>query len=278
MSFQAMSWAVEQRCDNAGEKLVLLMLANHTNSHTGRCDPSHKMLADECSMGVSTLRRHLEALEKSGLIEIIHRSTEGVNLPNQYMLKLRGVGPNWTEGPSKSEGGVPPIWATKQEYNQEGNQQKADGGKAPPQSPSLSLDLPEDSAAATKPASPPNAVAVPASTRKRTAKKSPDITFAQFIAQCENEGRDYLTSTDPVWNYAQQAGLTTEMILVAWSEFEDKYVGSTKVYANWNQVFQNAVRQNWLRLWFQNDRGQFELTSAGKQAVKVLGAKMQNAA
>lgn len=273
-----MSWAVEQRCDNAGEKLVLLMLANHTNSHTGRCDPSHKMLADECSMGVSTLRRHLEALEKSGLIEIIHRSTEGVNLPNQYMLKLRGVGPNWTEGPSKSEGGVPPIWATKQEYNQEGNQQKADGGEAPPQSPSLSLDLPEDSAAATKPASPPNAVAVPASTRKRTAKKSPDITFAQFIAQCENEGRDYLTSTDPVWNYAQQAGLTTEMILVAWSEFEDKYVGSTKVYANWNQVFQNAVRQNWLRLWFQNDRGQFELTSAGKQAVKVLSAKMQTAA
>jgi hypothetical protein len=32
MSFQAMTWAIQKKCDSAGQKLVLLMLANHCNS------------------------------------------------------------------------------------------------------------------------------------------------------------------------------------------------------------------------------------------------------
>jgi len=90
MSFQAMTWAVSQQCDSSGEKLVLIMLANHTNSHTGQCNPSHKLLADECSMGVSTLKRHLQSLTDKGLISVIPSYQDGVNLPNRYLLKLRG--------------------------------------------------------------------------------------------------------------------------------------------------------------------------------------------
>ena len=78
-----MTWAVNQNCSNAGQKLVLLMLANYCNSHTGQCNPSHKRLAAECCMGVSTLKNHLQALADAGLIEIIHKASEGVQLPNQ---------------------------------------------------------------------------------------------------------------------------------------------------------------------------------------------------
>lgn len=106
MSFQAMSWAVSQRCSNAGQKLVLLMLANYCNSHTGQCNPSHKRLADECSMGVSTLKNHLQALAECGLIEIVHKVADGVQLPNQYVLKLEGVGQNLAD--PRPESGCPP--------------------------------------------------------------------------------------------------------------------------------------------------------------------------
>jgi hypothetical protein len=115
MSFQAMTWAVTQQCDSSGEKLVLIMLANHTNSHTGQCNPSHKLLADECSMGVSTLKRHLQSLTDKGLISVIPSYQDGVNLPNRYLLKLEGVGPNRAGGGPKLDGGVGPNRATNQE-------------------------------------------------------------------------------------------------------------------------------------------------------------------
>lgn len=115
MSFQAMTWAIGQKTTNAGQKLVLLMLANHCNSHTGQCNPSHKLLAEECSMGLSTLKGHIAALEEAGYLRIIHKAIEGVSLPNQYHLNLEGVGQNLAEGQSESDRGVGQNLASKQE-------------------------------------------------------------------------------------------------------------------------------------------------------------------
>lgn len=118
-----MTWAVSQQCANAGQKLTLLMLANYCNSHTGQCNPSHKRLAFECCVGVSTLKNHLLALEESGLIEIVRRFADGVALPNQYVLNFEGggsridggVGQNLAEGGSESGRGVGQNLATNQE-------------------------------------------------------------------------------------------------------------------------------------------------------------------
>ncbi|WP_081078551.1 helix-turn-helix domain-containing protein [Burkholderia territorii] len=101
MSFQAMTWAVEQELP-ALQKLVLLMLANCCNAHTGRCDPSHDRLAKECGMSRDSVRRAIAELEKCGLIEIRRQTQNGVNLPNQYLLRVGssvgGVGADSTDG------------------------------------------------------------------------------------------------------------------------------------------------------------------------------------
>lgn len=137
MSFQAMTWAVDQELPT-NEKMVLIMLANRTNHDTGRCDPSHKRLATDCGMSISTLKRCLKSLEKTGLLEVITRKAGEVNLPNQYLLKLNGVGSHRTDPSShRTEGGshrtdpsshrtegVGSHWPTKQEdLNQEINQE-----------------------------------------------------------------------------------------------------------------------------------------------------------
>jgi hypothetical protein len=160
MSFQAMTWAIEQACSSSGQKLVLLMLANHTNGHTGKCTPSHKLLAQECCMGVSTLKGHLQALADAGLIRIMHRSHEGVSLPNQYQLhmklpgqdladtrqKLADVGQNLAEGGSESGRGVGQNLATEPgninlERNLERNQKKTPA--KPARFDPLSIELPD---------------------------------------------------------------------------------------------------------------------------------------
>jgi hypothetical protein len=64
-------------------------------------------------MGVSTLKGHLLDLQSAGYLTIIHKTMEGVSLPNQY--KLNGVGQNLTEGRSEVDRGVGQKLATKQE-------------------------------------------------------------------------------------------------------------------------------------------------------------------
>lgn len=92
MSFQAMAWAVDQKLPTR-EKFVLLMLANRTNHDTGRCDPSHKRIAEDCGMSVSTVKRAIMTLEDGGYVVAENRSANSVKLPNQYRLLLdRGVG------------------------------------------------------------------------------------------------------------------------------------------------------------------------------------------
>lgn len=132
MSFQAMTWAVEQDLKHT-EKMVLIMLANYCNHQTGRCDPAHKRLAKECGMSVSTLKRCIDKLASMGLLTVENREQEGVNLPNQYHLHLGvssertppadkkpGVGSQAAEGSGHSDtgGGVQDELQTSK-YNQE---------------------------------------------------------------------------------------------------------------------------------------------------------------
>ena len=111
MSFQAMSWAVEKKLP-ALQKLVLLMLANHSNGHNGRCDPSHDRLAKECGMSITALKSAVKNLEQIGLLKIVRNKIGSVNLPNQYELQLtinKGGG-------ASDDPGVGRQTPTKQEY------------------------------------------------------------------------------------------------------------------------------------------------------------------
>jgi len=152
MSFQAMTWAVDQDL-KTNEKMVLVMLANCCNHHTGQCNPSHKRLAKECGMSISTLKRCIEKLEESGYLKIERRGQDGVSLPNQYDLKIGftpetklelvdspsdecaqnepvpvQVDPTPVQSeptpPVQSDLGVGSERATNQEYNQEYNNQE----------------------------------------------------------------------------------------------------------------------------------------------------------
>lgn len=82
-----MTWATEQPL-KALDKLVLIMLANYANHHTGQCNPSHDRLANECGMSKSTLKAAIARLEEAQLIWIEPRSADGVSLPNQYHLAI----------------------------------------------------------------------------------------------------------------------------------------------------------------------------------------------
>ena len=105
MGIKFMAMAIDARIAYSGQKLVLLMLANHCNDHTRQCNPSQKLLAQECSMGLSTLKGHLNALEAAGYIETVNVFKDNIQRPNQYLLKFSSS-QNLATPPSGS--GYPP--------------------------------------------------------------------------------------------------------------------------------------------------------------------------
>lgn len=94
MSLDLMSWAFKQPVE-PGPKLVLLALADHANGQTGLCIPGQKSLAEQCSMSVRTVQRHLITLEDEGYIrrEARMRGAGRGRTSDRYYLGDQGDNP-----------------------------------------------------------------------------------------------------------------------------------------------------------------------------------------
>jgi len=108
MSIEALHWAFKQETANSGQKLVLVFLANITNPETGQCNPSHKRIAAQCCMGVSTLKKHIAGLEARGLLTINHRFFDNVQSSNQYVLHIYRQDSSQNPATPQPEFGYPP--------------------------------------------------------------------------------------------------------------------------------------------------------------------------
>ena len=84
-----MSWiataAVKGLTDNltAREKLIMFLLSDYHNEHTGQCNPGHKRFATEALSSRRHLQRVLHSLEQKGFIVILRG---GGRQSNQYLL------------------------------------------------------------------------------------------------------------------------------------------------------------------------------------------------
>lgn len=106
-------------------------------------------------------------------------------------------------------------------------------------------------------------------TKDNLQKKGPreEITFVKWLGKCQEEERKPIPEDDPVFAYADEVGIDITLVRLAWIEFKRKYTtgdGARKRYKNWNQHFQNAVRENWYGIWYEKD-GSWHLTTRGKQ-------------
>lgn len=105
MSVRAITWAWEQETTSAGERLVLLALADHAGDD-GVCFPSTGRLSAKTRIGVSTVRLHIDRLTKRGLIVKLHRRRrpDGTLGTWEYRLALDHRRPIGAGGSSTADG------------------------------------------------------------------------------------------------------------------------------------------------------------------------------
>lgn len=105
----------------------------------------------------------------------------------------------------------------------------------------------------------------PAPEKKRAA-----FGLKTYIDECKLQNVKPIPDDDPVFEYAQEAGIGDEMLALHWREFLARYKQpDAKKYKDWRSVFRKSVRGNWFKLWFFDPAGVCLLANAGLQARNV---------
>lgn len=101
-------------------------------------------------------------------------------------------------------------------------------------------------------------------------KKSANAkTFRKWSEEVKAAGEELISTADPIFSYAEDAGIPIDFLRLAWVEFRDRYTHEQKRYTDWRNVFRKSVRECWMKLWYL-DSGEYKLTSKGQQAMAVM--------
>lgn len=118
----------------------------------------------------------------------------------------------------------------------------------------------------------------PAEEGSSSGKPAGAVQIDTFIHRCKESGEKVIPEGDAVFRYAEEVGLPLEYVRLAYREFVERNRARKKRYKDWRQAFQNCVRENWYRLWWADNEGNFHLTTNGVQAQKAEDATRRDAA
>ena len=105
---------------------------------------------------------------------------------------------------------------------------------------------------------------IPAAKATASTKKNP-IEIKTFIDGCKESGQPVIPESDPIFDYADEAGIPSDHLRLCFREFVDRMTDSKTRKADWRAHFRNCVRGNWYKIWYIGENG-YELTTVGKQA------------
>lgn len=100
--------------------------------------------------------------------------------------------------------------------------------------------------------------------------KSGKLTFEQWNSALGDD--EAITADDPIFAWAETAGVPHDFMHLAWLAFDDRYTGNPKRYSDWRAVFRNAVKGNWLKVWWAPPDGGCALTTVGEQMRRIRDA------
>ncbi|WP_367346476.1 hypothetical protein [Stenotrophomonas bentonitica] len=110
---------------------------------------------------------------------------------------------------------------------------------------------------------------------KASRTKRDKISFSAFIDACREAGERAIRTDDPIFDFAQDAGIPREFIALAWREFAIRHRDSGKLQKDWRAHFRDAVRRNWFKLWWCPNEGGCELTTSGVQVKRERDAERE---
>lgn len=103
MSYQASNWAIEQVCDTATEKAVLMIIASYAGPD-GTLYPSQETIARQSCCSVKTVERALKTFEERGWIERTERRRHDGSRTSDLIFMVKVANPEPREQPDNVSG------------------------------------------------------------------------------------------------------------------------------------------------------------------------------
>ena len=99
---------------------------------------------------------------------------------------------------------------------------------------------------------------------KRTREKKYLASFSDWTKQ-NSDPEAYSAA----YEFAGSINLPAHFLEIAFFDLEEKYgdggTDAQKKYKDWSLVFLKALKENWLKTWYKNDRDEYVLTTRGQQ-------------
>lgn len=115
--------------------------------------------------------------------------------------------------------------------------------------------------------------------RTSSRPKREETTLTAYLEACKAARVKPLPVDHPIREYCRDAGISDEMLQVAWVVFRDDYTLNAakkgKRYKDWPGHFANAVRGAWAKLWYTDSEGKVAWSSIGMQEKGVLEARQK---
>lgn len=97
---------------------------------------------------------------------------------------------------------------------------------------------------------------------QKPAPKPRGKRFSEWIESLNGEMA--IPADDPVYRWGDETGIPDDFLELAWLAFEDRYRQEPKRYDDWRKVFRNAVKGNWMKVWYATPDGSYALTTVGE--------------
>ena len=108
-------------------------------------------------------------------------------------------------------------------------------------------------------------------------KQNKAKTLTAYLEGCKAAKTKPIPDGHSLRTWATEAGITAEMLQIAWVQFRERYTeaekGKGKRYKDWPGHFATAIKNNWFKLWFAGDSG-MQWSSNGLTHKTVLDARM----
>jgi hypothetical protein len=248
------------------ELLMMLALADFADDWGGRIHPSIATLGRKVRRSPDQTRRTLHVLISRGFVRVVaneHGGRPGTTRHYQIELgRLKTAGACASPTPDVDASRTPGVDASRTAGADTGNGlhacKETAGMHASQSVIEPSGTVKEESARACA------SLTLAGELRSTKRRK---VTFAEYVDQCEANGVLPIPEDDAVFALAANRGIDEKCLQLAWQRFSERYLNDSgytgKRYTDWRQVFRNAVRDNWFRLWRPDDAGGCRLTDQG---------------
>ncbi|HYG05325.1 MAG TPA: helix-turn-helix domain-containing protein [Stenotrophomonas sp.] len=241
----------------ATQKLCLLVLAEWADNDGTNCWPAMASIAAKASVNEKTVRRAMDEVAPLGWFDRSHRRTKKGWKQFEYTLRLPPAADTESCRKLDAPGTVSAIGDPSTGHSVHMHRTLCPDAPGTV-SDDLALDLAKDLAKG-------KATLLPAKVSK---PKSSKLTLNQWLESVDEE--TVTKDVNRVMEYVKVIGLPEAFEELAWEAFRERYTTnpsySSKRYASWPQVYRNAIEGNWLKLWFIDNAGEYQLSTQGKQA------------